>query len=189
MLVLAVLFLFTLSADAAGLRIGPGGGWAAFLKDDGRLQDISGLAATVKLEAPLDRVAIDDSTETWNKSLYFGVPLVSDQDELLVSLDVNYAQRIGDSENWFLVGVGTAFPNKALLASLDTRDVVPSGEEISSALFLGPRVGFFAEVEIGDGTTIPLELVGGYLFHLAGIPDDVERPGILRLEINMPFAP
>lgn len=188
----ALLFSFLLVPLAdAQIRLGPGGGYAAFLQDDGRLREVQGLAATLKVELPLQAQQLATG-RWWKHSLYLGIPVVSDQNTLLWSLDANYARRLGASEVWGIVGVGLAFPGAALLANLDTRDPVPVGDEIETAVFVGPRLGFFGNVHVGqesDGTAriVPLEIVAGYLWHGAGLPQEVSRPKLIRLEVNAPF--
>lgn len=192
-LFLALLAVFQLAPAPAiaQLRLGPGIGFASFVGGGGRLSPIDGLAASLKLEIPLnerdtgEKDASGKSLTEYSQSLYLGVPIVADQNTLLSSFDVQFASQLGRSGLWGLAGLQVAFASAELLAKLDTRDPVPLGDEIQTAIFLGPKIGFYGEVPVED-RAIPIEVQASLDWHLAGIPDGLEHPKILRFDVIVP---
>lgn len=146
----------------------------------------------MKLEIPLNehatgaKDAAGKAITDFTKSLYLGVPVIADQNTLLTSFDAQLAAQLGKSDVWGLVGFEMSFASASLLKRLDTREVVPEGDEIQTAIFFGPKIGFYGEVPLDDDHSFPVEVQASLDWHVAGIPDELEHPEILRFDVIVP---
>lgn len=186
----AALFVLVILAACAGaqetITFGGGSGYLGFVGDDGRLSDIKGISLALQLEAPLDEHLTHQDPETgkdvysWDNSLLLTAPVVADQDVVTGMFAVQWAHRLGKGDAFLAAGPIVPLLRHDVLEALETGE--PS---VDTALYGGAMLTLWMGVPVGDAT-LPIQLSALVAGHLAGIPEEYERPTLVGFQVSLP---
>lgn len=186
----AAPFVLVILAACAGaqetISFGGGSGYLGFVGDDGKLSDIKGISLALQLEAPLDeQLSHQDPTTgedvySWDSSLLLTTPVVADQDVVTAMFALQYAHRIGRGDAFLALGPIIPVLRHDVLEALETGEPA-----VDTALYAGGMLSLWMGVPVGD-STLPVQLSALVAGHLAGIPEEYERPTLLGFQVTLP---
>jgi len=164
--ILLAALLVALLALPAAAQIKTEGGflYLGFRDDKGTLDDEQRWGGRVTYEMPLDDSAYPDNY------LEVGVP-VSTGSDWAASFALNYSRRLGESNAFFKLGGDLGFLGENILGK--------------SAIYWGPRAGFWLGIPVSATEILPLTILGGVSWHASGLEETDVKPTLLFFSCNV----